>query len=143
VNGWLAPFVLNQPDLNFGRRAMLDTVREVPFGTLSVCALAALVAIVMRHQYRVIADGLNATGSWLQQLSGDGVYLLLVFVAAGLALYYESFLYSQMIIPLLLVFVLRALRPLRSGVLLMWMVSAVWGINSAQQILTFRRALGL
>ena len=74
---------------------------------------------------------------------GTGAYLLAIFIAGGLALYYESFLYAQMIVPVLLLLLLRGLPSGRSGVVMMWAMASVWGLSSGQQILTYRVALGL
>ena len=143
ANGWFAPFVLNQPDLNFGRYAMIDSVRTFPLGSIAVAVQAFVVFMVGRDVYRQA----RAHTSWSSALRGGAmgtsVYLVVIFIATGLALYYESFLYAQMFVPILFLLLLRALPPGRTGVGMMWVITIAWGLNSAQQMLSFRAALGL
>ena len=105
LNGWLAPFVLNQPHLNFGRHAVLDSALNIPLGTGAVVALAAVGTLVVRDQWKQITSQ-----RLIEQLPGTACYLGAVFVATGLALYYESFLYAALVVPLLLTYALTSLR---------------------------------
>jgi hypothetical protein len=143
VNGWIAPFVLNQPDLNFGRMAVVDSARAFPLGTMAVVTFVVLAGIVLRHQYRTVMAGVRETGSWFAQMSGIGLYLIAIFLASGLSLYYESFLYSGLYVPILLLFTVRALAGMRYGVVIMWVAAVIFALNAAQQIATYRGQLGV
>ena len=143
VNGWIAPFVLNQQYLNFGRTAVLDSARAFPLGTLAIACFAVLAFSVVRFQFREVVAGARATGSWIGQVSGTGLYLALVFISTGLALYYESFLYTALILPILLTLALRSLAGTRWGVAFMWIAAAIFAANAAQQILHYRAQLGV
>ncbi len=135
--------MLNQHDLNFGRTAVLDSARAFPLGTLAVACFALLALNVVRFLVRGVVAGARETGSWIGQISGVGLYLVLVFIATGLALYYESFLYAGLILPILVLFVLQSLAGWRHAVVAMWIVTGIFALNSAQQMLEFRRLTGL
>ena len=135
------PFVLNQQVLNFGRMAILDSAMRLPLGTAAVAALgAAWLGALAEIMRRVRAASLAVT---LRDASLDGelVYLALAFVATGVALYYESFLYATMMTPILLAVLARASERLGPPGWLVWTVVAVWVLNAAQQIATFRSLL--
>jgi hypothetical protein len=143
VNGWIAPFVLNQHDLNFGRTAVLDSARAFPLGTLAVACFAVLAGHVLRFQFRECLAAVRKTGSWIAQVSGIGLYLALVFIATGLSLYYESFLYAGLFLPILILLLLRSLAGVRAGAAIMWIATAILALNAAQQIATYRGLLGV
>ena len=73
---------------------------------------------------------------------GHAMYLGATFIATGLALYYESFLYSPLVLPILLGLLVRSHAASPRRVAFAWAVVAVWAANAAQQIATFRGALG-
>lgn len=141
VNGLLVPFVLNQHDLNFSYRALPDGVRAFPLGTAAVIALIGLSLGLVRHLWRIAIEAWR-TGAWASCITGPAIYLAAAFVATGLALYYESFLYSPLFVPLLLVFALWSLSASPYGRPIMWASAAVWAASATQQILYFRGALG-
>jgi hypothetical protein len=137
VNMGVVAFVLNQPYLNFGSTAVLDSARSVPLGTLAVLCYALIAVFTVRAQFpRVVADVRQA--GWLAAVSGDFLYVALSLLAAGLALYYESFLYAGLVLPILLLYALRALSGVRWGLTVMRVAAIVLALNSAQQMYRFR-----
>ena len=143
VNGWLAPFVLNQPHLNFGRSAVIESAARFPLGTASAVLLAILAGRLVWTAASACLVRWRAGAPWSEQVSSEAVYLAMVFIAGGLALYYESFLYSPMTIPVLIGLAFRALPASGVAVALAWTTVIVWTLNTAQQLIVFRSALGL
>jgi hypothetical protein len=144
ANGWVAPFVLNQRELNFGRYAVLDSARQLPLGALALLAFGCVAATTLWHHWiRAKSRPKRGNDQWLDSVSNQIIYLILIFLATGLAAYYEAFLYSQLIVPVLLVAVVSALSKQRLGSIMMWTVTLVLALNSIQQIHSFRTSVGL
>jgi len=141
VNGWLLPFVLNQSDLNFGRHGLLDTAVNWPLGTASCAVLLVVLGVTLRYYGRVVlARGREECFS-SASFPALGSFLALTFVATGLAIYFESFLYSPMVIPVLMVCAVRALTESKIPAWCFWVISIIWIANAGQQVQVFRAAL--
>jgi hypothetical protein len=138
---WL-PLVTNQPSLQFGRAAVVDSLRHLPLGTAAAALLAMLgvsaIATFARGLFRARPVLLDRDASLL----GDAVYLAGVLLASGAAAYYESFLYSPMATAVLISLLTRGTRPGRLGTAMLWTAAIVWSLNAAQQVLMFRAQLG-
>jgi hypothetical protein len=144
TNLLVLPMILNQGELNFGRWALMDTGLKFPLGTLAVISLITLWAMgIMRIVGMVKHMPESAAELFLGKKIGEWFYLFLVFAAAGMALYYESFIYSSMVCPILFTITLRGFPPsdrTRTG---LWILALIWVLNAAQQMATFRRGIGL
>ena len=143
TNLLVLPMILNQGHLNFGRWALMDTALKFPLGTLAVIGVAALWAMaITRTAGLAMRTPQNTDAFFLGKIPGEWFYLLLVFAAAGMALYYESFIYSSMVCPVFFTLTLRDLPRsdwTRKG---LWVLTLLWALNAAQQMVTFRRGIG-
>ena len=142
ANVLVLPFVLNQDVLDFGRFAIADTVRRIPLGTMAVAALAAGWLAVAAAAWRAVRQrGLGrALGDAL--FEPELVYLAVAFLATGIVLYYESFLYATMTTPIVLALMAKAVADRRPPAALVWSVVVVGLLNALQQIYVFRTLLG-
>jgi hypothetical protein len=132
------PFALNQHDLNFGRYAILDTVRRAPLGTAAFAAVAAAWGAALLAGWR----RLRSSDPVAALLDPEVTYLAAAFVVAGVVLYYESFLYATMTTPVLLAVLARASAGSRLPAAVVFGVAAIGVLNASQQIATFRTLLG-
>ncbi len=143
LNGWVVPFVLNQADLNFGRSAFLDTARNIPLGLMSCISVVSVMGATLFHYGSSYFRQVKTVGLVPQQIPALPAFLLLSLAATTLAAYFESFLYSPMVIPVLSLLVVRAVHAIRAPWYAYWIIAAIWLGNSSQQILAFRSLLNL
>jgi hypothetical protein len=132
--------VSNQASLQFGPAAALHTLLRVPLGTLAGASLLGLCLVAVRSlvQARPWQRGASLDAT----VTGDLAYLAVVLAAACAAAYYEGFLYSPLVVPVVVALLARGAASLAWARPLLWAAAAIWALNAAQQIVTFRALLG-
>jgi hypothetical protein len=146
TNQLINSFVSHQPDPTVPQDALLGTLRYSVFGTFVTFLYLAVVALAIRGAVREWRPRLREPG-WLRALAGDHHSGVVAYGAALLAinLYvcaYSGYLYSCVMVPLVVMFLFRYLEPQSRTVRwFAYATTALIVVNSWLQIQLFRAAL--
>lgn len=140
-NGWLLPFVLNQSQVNFSYMAWFDSARNLPLGTLAVACQLGLLASIGRMLWTQWYPARDGSPPRWQRVAGPVIFLALMYVLETLALYYETFLYSPMIVSVVMWYALKSLHGYRRASAMTWLVAIILIANATQQLWVYRSLL--
>jgi hypothetical protein len=140
TNLFVNPVVSRQPDPVVPQEALLSTLRGGWQGPIAVAAYVALAATAAVGAWRTW----RATG-WPAILRDEAAHLAAFCAAFALfvsvTFFGGAFLYSMLVVPLVVVLGARYLPAARWAVGLLYATVAIVAVNNAMQIVEFRAAL--